>query len=117
MQTYQEGEEEIEGLVDTLLKGVAEDAIMEDDQGQESVTELMDVDMAQETTHLPLLVDMCHHSDISSEESFPNPGQNNNRESNDGSEQAIEWHRDVNNPYVNYSEGVEVWIGKTEVVH
>ena len=63
--------------------------------------------MAQQATHSPLLVDMCHYSDVSSADTSPNAGQNNNEEISQGSEQSIQWHGDANDPYVHYSEGVE----------
>ena len=62
---------------------------------------MMDVDMEQQATHL------CGYSDVSSADTFPNTGQNTNGEIGQGSEQPMEWHSDVNDPHLNYSEGVE----------
>ena len=107
MQNYKEEEEEIERLVNRLVMGVAEDVMMDNDQGEDSLHELMDVDMGQAATHSPLLVDMCHYSDVSSADTSPNSGQNNNEQINQGSEQPMQWHSDVNDPYVNCSEGVQ----------
>ena len=107
MQNYKEEEEEIERLVNRLVMGVAEDVTMDNDQGEDSLHELMDVDMGQAATHSPLLVDMCHYSDVSSADTSPNSGQNNNEQINQGSEQPMQWHSDVNDPYVNCSEGVQ----------
>ena len=111
MQNYKEEEEEIERLVNRLVEGVAEDVMMDNDQGEDSLHELMDVDMGQAATHSPLLVDMCHYSDVSSADTSPNSSQNNNEQINQGSEQPMQWHSDVNDPYVNCSEGVQsmVW--------
>ena len=107
MQNYKEEEEEIERLVNRLVEGVAEDVMVDNDQGEDSLHELMDVDMGQAATHSPLLVDMCHYSDVSSADTSPNSGQNNNEQINQGSEQPMQWHSDVNDPYVNCSEGVQ----------
>ena len=107
MQNYKEEEEEIERLVNRLVEGVAEDVMVDNDQGEDSLHELMDVDMVQAATHSPLLVDMCHYSDVSSADTSPNSGQNNNEQINQGSEQPMQWHSDVNDPYVNCSEGVQ----------
>ena len=89
------------------MEGVAEDVTMDNDQGEDSLHELMDVDMGQAATHSPLLVDMCHHSDVSSADTSPNSGQNNNEQINQGSEQPMQWHSDVNDQYVNCSERVQ----------
>ena len=107
MQNYKEEEEEIERLVNRLVEGVAEDVTMDNDQGEDSLHELMDVDMGQAATHSPLLVDMCHYSDVSSADTSPNSGQNNNEQINQGSEQPMQWHSNVNDPHVNCSEGVQ----------
>ena len=89
MQNYKEEEEEIERLVNRLVEGVAEDVTMDNDQGGDSLHELMDVDMGQAARHSPLLVDMCHYSDVSSDTS-PSSGQNNNEQINQGSEQHMQ---------------------------
>ena len=102
MQNYKEEEEEIERLVNRLVEGVAD--MVDNDQGEDSLHELMDVDMGQAATHSPLLVDMCHYSDVSSADTSPNSGQNNNEQINQGSEQPMQWHSDVNDPYVNCSD-------------
>ena len=102
MQNYKEEEEEIERLVNRLVEGVAED----NDQGEDTLHELMDVDMGQPARHSPLLVDMCHYSDTSADTS-PSSSQNNNEQINQGSEQHMQWHSDVYDPYVNCSEGVQ----------
>ena len=107
MQNYKEEEEEMERLVNRLVEGVAEDVMVDNDQGEDSLHELMDVDVGQAVTHSPLLVDMCHYSDVSSADTSPNSGQNNNEQINQGSEQPMQWHSDVNVPYVNCSEGVQ----------
>ena len=107
MKNYKEEEEEIERLVNRLVEGVAEDVMMDNDQGEDSLHELMDVDMGQAARHSPLLVDMCHYSDVSSANTSPSSGQNNNEQINQGSEQHMQWHSDVNDPYVNCSEGVQ----------
>ena len=65
MQNYKEEEEEIERLVNRLVEGVAEDVMVDNDQEEDSLHELMDVDMGQAAKHSPLLVDMCHDSDVS----------------------------------------------------
>ena len=107
MQNYKEEEEEIERLVNRLVEGVAEDVTMDNNQGEDSLHELMDVDMGQAARHSPLLVDMCHYSDVSSADTSPSSGQNNNEQIKQGSEQHMQWHSDVNDPYVNCSEGVQ----------
>ena len=107
MQNYKKEEEEIERLVNRLVEGIAEDVMMDNDQGEDSLHELMDVDMGQAATHSPLLVHMCHYSDVSSADTSPNSGQNNNEQINQGSEQPMQWHSDVNDLYVNCSEGVQ----------
>ena len=107
MQNYKEEEEEIERLVNRLVEGVAGDVMMDNDQEEDSLHELMDVDIGQAATHSPLLVDMCHYSDVSSSDTSPSSGQNNNEEINKGSEQHMQWHSDVNDPYGNCSEGVQ----------
>ena len=107
MQNYKEEEEEIERLVNRLVEHVAEDVTMDNDQGEDSCHELMDVDMGQAARHSPLLVDMCHYSDVSSADTSPSSGQNNNEQINQGSEQHMQLHSDVNDPYVNCSEGVQ----------
>ena len=38
----------------------------------------------------------------------PNAGQNTNQDIRQGSEQPMQWHSDVNDPYVNCSERVEI---------
>ena len=50
---------------------------------------------------------MCHYSDVSSADTSPNAGQNTNQDISQGSEQPMQWHSDVNDPYVSCSEGVE----------
>ena len=107
MPNYKEEKEEIERLVNRLVEGVAEDVMVDNDQGDNSLHELMDVDMGQAATHSSLLVDMCHYSDVSSADTSPNSGQNNNKQINQGSEQPMQWHSDVNDPHVNCSEGVQ----------
>ena len=71
MQNYKEEEEEIERLVNRLVEGVAEDVMVDNDQGEDSLHELMDVDMGQTATHSPLLVDMCHYSDVYLQQILP----------------------------------------------
>ena len=107
MQNYKEEEEEIERLVNRLVEGVIDDVTMDSDQGEDSLHQLMDADMGQQATHSPLLVDMCHYSDVSSADTSPYAGQNTNEDISQGSEQPMQWHSDVNDPHVNYSEGVE----------
>ena len=107
MQNYKEEEEKIERLVNRLVEGVAEDVMVDNDQGEDSLHELMDVDMGQAATHSPLLVDMCNYSDLSSADTSPNSGQNNNELINQGLEQPTQWHSDVKGSYVNCSEGVQ----------
>ena len=106
MQNYKEEEEEIERLVNRLVKGVTDDVTMDSHQGEDSLHQLMNVDMGQQATHSPLLVDMCHYSDVSSADTSLNAGQNTNEDISQGSEQPMQWHSDVN-PHVNCSEGVE----------
>ena len=55
MQNYKEEEEEIERLANRLVEGVAEDVMVDNDQGEDSLHELMDVDMGQAATHSPYL--------------------------------------------------------------
>ena len=86
MQNYKEEEEEIERLVIRLVEGVAEDVMVDNDQGEDSLHKLVDVDMGQAATHLPLLVDMCHYSDVSSVDTSPISGQNNNEQINQASD-------------------------------
>ena len=57
--------------------------------------------------HSPLLVDMCHYSDVSSADTSPNAGQNTNQDISQGSEQPMQWDSDVNDPFVNCSERIE----------
>ena len=102
MQNYKEEDENIGRLVRRLMDGVSEDVIMDDDQREDSVNEqMMDVDMGQQATHL------CGYSDVSSADTFPNTGQNTNREISQGSEQPMQWHRDVNDPHHNCIEREE----------
>ena len=102
MQNYKEEEENVERLVRRLVNGASEDVTMDDDQRQDSVNkQLIDVDMGQQATH------MCGYSDVSSVDTFPNTGQNTNGEISQSSEQPMEWHRDVNDPHLNSSEGVK----------
>ena len=82
------------------MDGVTDDVTMDSNQGEESLHQLMDVDMGQQATHSPLLVDMCHYSDVSSVDTSPNAGQNTNENISQGSEQPMQWHSDVNDPYV-----------------
>ena len=107
MQNYKEEEEVIEILVNRLVEGVTDVVTMDNDQGEDSLHQLMDVDMEQQTTHSPLLVDMCHYSDVSSADTSPSAGQNTNEDISHGSEQPMQWHSAVNDPYVNCSKGVE----------
>ena len=67
----------------------------------------MNVDMGQQARHSPLLVDIFHYSDVSSADTSPSAGQNTNQDISRGSEQPMQWHSDVNDPYVNCSEGKE----------
>ena len=102
MQNYKEEEENIERLVRILVDGVSEDVIMDDDQREDGVNEqMMDVDMGQQATHL------CGYSDVSLADTFPNTDQNTNWEISQGLEQPMEWHSDVSDPHLNYSEEVE----------
>ena len=57
MQNYKE-EEEIERLVNRLVEGVTDEVTMDNDQREDSLHQLMDVDMEQQARHSPLLVDM-----------------------------------------------------------
>ena len=52
MQNYKEEEQEIERLVNRLVEGVAEDVMVDNDQWEDSLHELMDVDMGQAAIHL-----------------------------------------------------------------
>ena len=94
-------------MVNRLLEGVTDDVMMDNDQGEDSLHQLMNVDMGLQATHSPLLVDMCSYSNVSSADNSPNAGQNTNEDISQGSEQPMQWHSDVNDPYVNCSEGVE----------
>ena len=80
MQNYKEEEEETERLVNRLVEGVTDDVMMDNDQGEDILHQLMDVDMGQQATHSPLLVNMCHYSDVSSADTSPNAGQNTNED-------------------------------------
>ena len=84
MQNYKEEEEEIEILVNRLVEGVTDDATMDNDQREDSLHQLMDVDIGQHARHSPLLVDMCHYSDVSSANTSPNTGQNTNQDKKSG---------------------------------
>ena len=53
MQNYKEEEEEIERLVNRLVEGVAEDVMVDNDQGEDSLHELMAVDMGHAPIHSP----------------------------------------------------------------
>ena len=53
------------------MEGVTDDVTMDSDQVEDSLHQLMDVDMGQQVTHSPLLVDMCHCSDVSSADTSP----------------------------------------------
>ena len=105
-QNYKK-EEKIERLVNRLVEGATDDVTVDNDQGEDSLHQLMDVDMGQQATHSPLLVDMCHYSDVSSADPSPNAGQNTNEDICQGSEQPMQWHSDVNDPHINCSEGME----------
>ena len=89
------------------MEGVTDDVTMDNDQREDSLHQLMDVDMGQQARHSPFLVDMCHYSDVSSADTSSSAGQNTNQDISQGSEQPMQWHSDVNDPYVNCSEGVE----------
>ena len=65
MQNYKEEKEEIERLVNRLMERVTDDVTMDNDQREDSLHQLMDVDMGQQARHSPLLVDMSHYSDVS----------------------------------------------------
>ena len=65
-------------MVRRLLDGVSEDAIMDDDQREDSVNQqMMDVNMGQKARHL------CGYSDVSSADTYT--GQNTNGETSQGS--------------------------------
>ena len=66
------------------MEGVTDDVTMDNDQGEDSLHQLMDVGMGQQATHLLLLVDMCHYSDVSSADPSPNAGQNTNEDISQG---------------------------------
>ena len=94
-------------MVNRLVEGVTDDVTMDNDQREDSLHQLMDVNMGQAARHSPLLADTCHYSDVSSADTSSSSGQNTNEDISQGSEQPMQWHSDVNDPYVNCSEGVE----------